>query len=744
MSPANHVLAGYLKTIAGFSYENANLDLPKHYLANGVFLNTTAPTADRLKEPLPGSWALIKKGLYRQDVGLVIKDTFNEARSSQRIIIVVPRLKLPSLEPANLKNSEKNRTRQRRPKTPLESSSHHAVAERFGVSVQLICRHKSCAKRTPEECLHSDKRYRLFGQVIDASSGFVVLRKSIHDIEEAVTIADRDLALFKQHLGKDFPHSSPRPQSWCLVASDRIEVNGRPGIANGALGEIVSTEARSCTVRLDIEDAEYIVAYHLLRKALKVGDVVGVPRNIPALRQLHQNLIPDSGLAHIEVEDVQVPPEGFVVAVTDDTVDVYLEDLNVSITLHRNSVRFITVANTASYPSQMSLLPKQLPSPVKWRDCFGVINQSALEVISRLTHSKDYGKGLYTGQTPYVGLSVILLGENAMRGQRMTVQGMRADPKFRSGLGVLLRVDIIQGVATQDHEYDYDDVRRADNHRFLHDLTPTAGLSEPIRKMATGTNSYFNFKLGYVPTYTAREVHDFGMVSLFVSPQAPMAPPAPPSLPSQPSLMPSIEGVSGSTPRWVPEEIEELRSGADAWNASSRGYWFANPQLRESLAGLDVMIATVGGLDKRVQICTSDGDIIVKEVSMTRNQRQYGSNIDPSEISKDICTWDVGDASTSQHLFVVVRGLHVGQFCRRVGRELSPMHDHREWNFALRAILLAKSTKRGSNTWVETLDSKFNEVFYVHKTDLLVIAISGSQQKQGRALVTDLQKSYGT
>ena len=93
---------------------------------------------------------------------------------------------------------------------------------------------------------------------------------------------------------------------------------------------------------------------------------------------------------------------------------------------------------------------------------------------------------------------------------------------------------------------------------------------------------------------------------------------------------------------------------------------------------------------------------------------------------------------------VVVRGLHVGQFCCRVGHELSPMHDHREWNFALRAILLAKLTERGSNTWVETLDSKFTKVLYVHKTDLLAIAISGSQQKQGCVLVTDLQKSYGT
>ena len=200
MSPENHILVDYFKSIAGFSYENARSILPKHYLVKGVFLNTPHFIPDRFKEPLPGRWALIKKGLYRQDVGLVVTDNFKEARGSERIIVVVPRLKLPSLEQANPEKTDKNRTHQRCPKTPLDSSSPHAIAQRFGLKVQLICRHESCSKWEPDECPHGDKHYRLFGQVINAASGFVVLKKSIHDIEEAVTISDCDLALFKEHL----------------------------------------------------------------------------------------------------------------------------------------------------------------------------------------------------------------------------------------------------------------------------------------------------------------------------------------------------------------------------------------------------------------------------------------------------------------------------------------------------------------------------------------------------------------
>jgi len=418
MSPENHILADYFKSIAGFSYENARSILPKHYLVKGVFLNTPHFIPDRFKEPLPGRWALIKKGLYRQDVGLVVTDSFKEAWGSERIIVVVPQLKLPSLEQANPQKTDKNRTHQCRPKTPLDSSSPHAIAQRFGLKVQLICRHESCSKREPDECPHGDKHYRLFGQVINAASGFVVLKKSIHDIEEAVTISDRDLALFKERLSDlwNNVHDPPRPQSWSLVASERVEVNGFIGITNGALGEIVSTEPKVCIVHLDVEDAEHSVPYRYLRKVLRVGDVIGVPKNIPGLRQLNQNLIAESGLAHTEVERVQTPDEGFVVAVTKDTVDVYLKELELLLTLHRNSVRFITVANTASYPSQMSLLPKELPSPVKWQDHFGVVNESALQVISRMTHHVDYGTGLYTGQTPYEGLEVILQGTHQKRG----------------------------------------------------------------------------------------------------------------------------------------------------------------------------------------------------------------------------------------------------------------------------------------------------------------------------------------
>ncbi|KAE9388861.1 hypothetical protein BT96DRAFT_947302 [Gymnopus androsaceus JB14] len=712
MSPENHILAGYLRTIPGFFYQNARSILPKYYLAKGVFLNTPRPMPDRFKEPLPGRWALIKNGLYRQDVGLVVTDTFKEARSSERIIMLVPRLKLPSVEQSNLKKAAKNRTRQHRPKTPLKSSSPHAIAQRFGVKVKLICKHKSCSKREPDECPHSDKRYRLFGQVIDATSGFVVLKKSIHDIEEAVIISDHDLALFKERLDdlwKD-AYNPPRPHSWSLVASERVEVNGFSGTADGALGEIVSTEPKACIVRLEVEDAEHSVPYHYLRKVLRVGDVVGVPKNIPGLRQLNQNLIAESGLAHTEVEHVQVPDEGFVIAVTKDTVDVYLEELELSLTLHRNSVRFITVANTASYPSQMSLLPKALPSPVKWRDCFGVINESALEVISRMTHHVDYGTGLYTGQTPYEGLEVILQGTHQKRGTRMTVKGMRADPKFKSGLGVTLQTRMVQSVVSADAEYDYNDIRRADNHRFLHDLTQPPGMNEPIRGVST--NSYFTFKLGYVPTYTLREKMEFRIIPSPVVPQAPIHS-LPPPLPShEQSPLSSTDGIPGSTPAWTREEQAELRAGIDTWNPSSPAYWFANPELRKSIAGLDVKIATVSSGDQRAEICTVDGVIVVKEVSMVSNRRQYGRILDPSEISTERCTWDVGYRQNAAHAYV-------------------------DFDFVVRAITLTKdSSLHGGNTMIEALDPYVAAVFDVDRKDLLVIAITGKQQKQGRDLIT--------
>ncbi|KAE9386027.1 hypothetical protein BT96DRAFT_949418 [Gymnopus androsaceus JB14] len=346
---------------------------------------------------------------------------------------------------------------------------------------------------------------------------------------------------------------------WSDEAEHMVQAELRSGRGRGRGREIVSTEPKVCIVRLDVEDAEHPVPYRYLRKFLRVGDVVGVPKNIPGLRQLNQNLIAESGLAHTEVERVQTPDEGFVVAVTKDMVDVYLKELELLLTLHRNSVRFITVANTASYPSQMSLLPKELPSPVKWRDHFGVVNESALQIM---------------------------------------VQGYTLAKHRIEGLEVLL-------------------------------------------------------------------------------------------LPGQ------------------REEQAELRAGVDTWNPSSPTY---------CLAGLDVKIATVSSGDQRAEICTVDGDIVVKEVSMVSNRRQYGRILDASEISTERCTWDVGYRQNATHAYV-------------------------DFDFVVRAITLTKdSSLHGGNTMIEALDPYVAAVFEVDRKDLLVIAITAKQQKQGRDLVKKLQE----
>ncbi|KAE9402103.1 hypothetical protein BT96DRAFT_937406 [Gymnopus androsaceus JB14] len=271
----------------------------------------------------------------------------------------------------------------------------------------------------------------------------------------------------------------------------------------------------------------------------------------------------------------------------------------------------------------MSLLPRELPTTVRWRDQFGIVNELALQVVSSVANHTEFGNQMFTGETPYKGLNVLVLGSNALRGQRATILSMHADPKYKSGLGVRVQLDIVQGVATQDTEYDYNDIRRVDSHRFIHDLAPTAGMHEPIIWLPPGINSYYNFKLGY---------REFGFIPT-VEPV--MGPPLPPSEPHEPSPLPSINGIPGSTPAWMREEHDELRLGGVAWNLYSSGYWFANTQLWVSLAGKDVKIATVRGIDERVQIYTTDGGVVIREVSMAFNKREYGRNLDPSEISME-------------------------------------------------------------------------------------------------------------
>ena len=167
----------------------------------------------------------------------------------------------------------------------------------------------------------------------------------------------------------------------------------------------------------------------------------------------------------------------------------------------------------------------------------------------------------------------------------------------------------------------------------------------------------------------------------------------------------------------------------------------ANTELRKSLAGLDVKIATVSSGDQRAEICTVFGDIVVKEVLMVFNRRQYGRILDPSEISTERCTWDMGQLRTSQHLFVVARGKYLGRICRRVGYRQNTEHAYVDFNFVVHAITLTKdSSLHGGNTMIEALDPYVAAVFEVDRKDLLVIAITAKQQKQGRDLVKKLQE----
>ncbi|KAE9387149.1 hypothetical protein BT96DRAFT_948594 [Gymnopus androsaceus JB14] len=542
----------------------------------------------------------------------------------------------------------------------------------------------------------------------------------------ALTIPDGDLALFKERLSDDLWAEilyTPRPQSWSLVSSERVEVIGYTGIADRATGVIQSTGTKLCHVLLDEYDAEYSIPYIYLRKVLRNGDIVGVPQNIAGLRQLKQTVIPESGLAHTEVEQVVVQnaDDGFVVKVSTDTVDVYLREFERSVTLHRNTVRFISASNSVSYASQMSLLPKELPTPVRWRDRFGIVNESALQVASSVANHAEFGNQMFTGETPYKGLNVLVQGSNALRGQRATILSMRADPSIKVAWCKAWPPKTLNTTTMISVE-----LIIIDSFTILPQLP---GCHEPIIWLPPGINSYYNFKLGYVPTYTLREKREFGFIPT-VEPV--MGPPLPPSEPHEPSPLPSIDGIPGSTPAWMREEHDELRLGGVAWNSSSSGCWFANAQLRVSLAGKDVKIATIRGIDEQVQIYTADGGVVIREVSMAFNKREYGRNLDPSEISTERCTWDVGDLRSSQYLFVVARGPYLG--CKQTAA-----HDSNDYDFVVHAISLTKDKNCTSNTWIETFDDSQKAVFYVDRKNLLVIAITDKQQKQGRNLVKGLQ-----
>ncbi|KAJ3709477.1 hypothetical protein C8R42DRAFT_640722 [Lentinula raphanica] len=239
MLPQNITLASYLLTIPGLLYPKAprvvfsahesvhnispapsrtDLVLPIHSV-----IEDPASIAHILREPLlpheypPRTWIKCNRGLYQNDVGLVIDDDFNEINDrEERLVLFPPRLdcsQLYDLSSGQITLKRKRALNKRPDVLPWRVGE--LIARRFCVPAQLDCaRH---CKFSPT-CAHSEpteKRYICLEQYWQ--NGLVLVRVKLKDMETALEMPVNVRHYF---LASNHPEvhrsllSMPPPSSW--------------------------------------------------------------------------------------------------------------------------------------------------------------------------------------------------------------------------------------------------------------------------------------------------------------------------------------------------------------------------------------------------------------------------------------------------------------------------------------------------------------------------------------------------
>lgn len=178
----------------------------------------------------------------------------------------------------------------------------------------------------------------------------------------------------------------------------------------------------------------------------------------PVLNEISVQPLTDSQITmRNEVHHTLQDLEGHVVSLTQDTVHIYIKELNITPELHRNSVQCISGQKMELTGLDTSFIPVRLATQLEMENMF-------------------------TGRCPYIGLQVIA-SHGPCKGIHATIGAMTVDHNMYSGLNVLLKFEA--PTTYQDIVVDYHIVRRCDNGRFVHDSLTPPKPGETIQKVAT-------------------------------------------------------------------------------------------------------------------------------------------------------------------------------------------------------------------------------------------------------------------
>lgn len=360
------------------TWQRVDLRMPIHRLVEDVRFDTDSlqvelrlgedkPVSAREYVFQPGTHAIPRSGRYRGDNGIVIEDDFQLIdRSKEVLMVFVPRIRYPGY----------SGTRRRPPKGPLPidfSSPPSQGWKKFDYHHQA---HFHCIERhcnDAQNCKHQEnvrKRCVLFGSVL--RGGLALVRVKLSDLDLAVTISDSDRAMFNE-IDPDMLSDSRVPplRSWSFLVGESVRFirstlevalpwgqrcANLQGIMEGADGIITEVHNLVCVVdfkqpALGLRSVPY---HNLVKAGFTVGQTVKLADGVSDMKELKRVEIAE-GLSRAMEETLHLGGrEGLIANIymhplNGNSIDVWLQELNIVIALHPNSVINFTDNTTFTF-----------------------------------------------------------------------------------------------------------------------------------------------------------------------------------------------------------------------------------------------------------------------------------------------------------------------------------------------------------------------------------------------------------
>ncbi|KAJ3755013.1 hypothetical protein EV360DRAFT_86311 [Lentinula raphanica] len=305
MLPQNTALASYLLTIPGLLYSasprvvfpssrsssriptasaRTDLTLPIHSAIEDIesIENIVREPSDLDRYP-PHTWIKCKQGLYKDDVGLVVADHFDEIDYDVEQLVLVP----PRIDCAEIPEISSGRMSLKRKRTAVRPEilpwkAVESIARTYCIPSQLECPQRC---QDPDQCLHSEaaqKRYRCLDR--HWQNGLVFIRVRLTDMEIASEILPDTRYYFLTSNHPDVQNSllyMPPPSSWEFQIGEAVRFTDYDGswctpdgnyafqLPEGRTeGVIFSVGSLNCDINIPLQGLDFTVhALHTMSKA---------------------------------------------------------------------------------------------------------------------------------------------------------------------------------------------------------------------------------------------------------------------------------------------------------------------------------------------------------------------------------------------------------------------------------------------------------------------------------------------